>query len=33
MNKILWIVLIVLVLTAPAYMYPVFVMQLMCFAL
>jgi len=33
MNKILWIVLIVLVLTAPAFLYPVFAMQLMCFAL
>lgn len=29
----MWIVLVVLVLSAPFYLYPVFVMQLMCFAL
>lgn len=33
MNKILWVILIAAVLTAPAYLYPVFAMQLMCFAL
>ncbi|MEJ2625656.1 MAG: branched-chain amino acid ABC transporter permease [Pseudolabrys sp.] len=33
MNRFFWILLIVLGLTAPAYMYPVFAMQLMCFAL
>ena len=33
MNRILWVVLLAAVLTAPAYVYPVFAMQLMCFAL
>lgn len=32
-QAVLWIALIAAVLTAPAYLYPVFVMQLMCFAL
>ncbi|MGN6550330.1 MAG: branched-chain amino acid ABC transporter permease [Pararhizobium sp.] len=33
MNKVLGVLLVVVVLTAPAYLYPVFVAQLMCFAL
>ncbi|HET7412800.1 MAG TPA: branched-chain amino acid ABC transporter permease [Pararhizobium sp.] len=33
MRTVLWIVLIALIITAPAYLYPIFVMQLMCFAL
>lgn len=33
MNKLFWVLLIAVGLTAPAYIYPVFVMQLMCFAL
>ena len=33
MNKVFWVLLIVAGLTAPLYIYPVFVMQLMCFAL
>jgi branched-chain amino acid transport system permease protein len=32
-QAVLWIALVAAVLTAPAYLYPVFVMQLMCFAL
>ncbi len=33
MNRIFWAILIVFVATAPAYIYPVFAMQLLCFAL
>ena len=33
MNRILWIVLIVLGLVAPFVVYPVFMMKLLCFAL
>jgi branched-chain amino acid transport system permease protein len=32
-NRVLWVILILFVLTAPAYIYPVFAMQLLCFAL
>ncbi|MBN9077141.1 MAG: branched-chain amino acid ABC transporter permease [Rhizobiales bacterium 65-79] len=32
-NLVLWAILILFVLTAPAYIYPVFAMQLLCFAL
>jgi branched-chain amino acid transport system permease protein len=33
MSRFLWAVLILFVVTAPAYIYPVFAMQLLCFAL
>jgi branched-chain amino acid transport system permease protein len=32
-QAVMWVVLIVLVISAPFYLYPIFVMQLMCFAL
>ena len=33
MSRFLWAVLILFVVTAPAYLYPLFTMQLLCFAL